>query len=200
MARKFAGGRLVVATHNPGKVREIEDLLRPFKVGAISAGALHLPEPEETESTFEGNARIKALSAARSSGCPALADDSGFCVDALLGAPGVYSADWAGPRKDFRRAMGMVHEGMAMAGVPESRAHFVCVLTMAWPDGHVEAFRGEVFGTTVWPPRGTHGFGYDPMFLPDGEPLTFGEMEPGKKHQISHRARAFEKLVKACFA
>lgn len=200
MQRKFTGERLVIATHNPGKVREIGDLLKPFKVQTLSAGSLRLAEPEETESTFEGNARIKALSAARGSGLPSLADDSGFCVDALLGAPGVYSADWAGPRKDFTRAMAMVHEGMTMAGVPESRAHFVCVLAMAWPDGHVAHFRGEVFGTTVWPPRGNHGFGYDPMFLPDGEPLTFGEMEPGKKHQMSHRARAFEKLVKACFA
>jgi XTP/dITP diphosphohydrolase len=200
MARAFAGGRLVIATHNPGKVREIGDLLRPFNVEAVSAGSLRLPEPEETESTFEGNARIKALSAARGSGSPALADDSGFCVDALTGAPGVYSADWAGPDKDFIRAMAMVHEGMTMAGVQESRAHFVCVLALAWPDGHVETFRGEVYGTTVWPPRGAYGFGYDPMFLPDGEALTFGEMEPGKKHEMSHRARAFEKLVKACFA
>jgi XTP/dITP diphosphohydrolase len=200
MARKFAGGRLVIATHNPGKVREIGDLLRPFAVEAVSAGSLHLPEPEETESTFEGNARIKAVSAARGSGLPSLADDSGFCVDALMGAPGVYSADWAGPRKDFGRAMAMVHEGLTLAKTPESRAHFVCVLAMAWPDGHVETFRGEVFGTTVWPPRGHRGFGYDPMFLPDGEALTFGEMEPGQKHAMSHRALAFDKLVKACFA
>jgi XTP/dITP diphosphohydrolase len=200
MTRKLAGGRIVIATHNPGKVREINDLLRPFAVEAVSAGSLSLPEPEETESTFEGNARIKALSAARRSGSPALADDSGFCVDALTGAPGVYSADWAGPNRDFTRAMAMVHEGLAMAGVQESRAHFVCVLALAWPDGRLETFRGEVCGTTVWPPRGHHGFGYDPMFLPDGETLTFGEMEPGKKHQMSHRARAFDKLVKACFA
>jgi XTP/dITP diphosphohydrolase len=200
MARKFAGGRLVIATHNPGKVREIGDLMRPFAVEAISAGALHLPEPEETESYFEGNARIKALSAARGANLPALADDSGFCVDALMGAPGVYSADWAGPRKDFARAMTMVQEGLTHAGVRESRAHFVCVLALAWPDGHVEMCRGEVFGATVWPPRGANGFGYDPMFLPDGEALTFGEMEPGAKHAMSHRAKAFAKLVKACFA
>jgi XTP/dITP diphosphohydrolase len=200
MARAFSGGRLVIATHNPGKGREISDLLRPFGVDAVSAGSLNLPEPEETESTFEGNCRIKALSAARLSGLPSLADDSGFCVDALMGAPGVYSADWAGPRKDFNRAMTMVQEGLTMAGVAESRAHFVCVLALGWPDGHMDLFRGEVFGTTVWPPRGHNGFGYDPMFLPDAEPLTFGEMEPARKHVMSHRARAFEKLVKACFA
>jgi XTP/dITP diphosphohydrolase len=199
MTRSFTGGRLVIATHNPGKVSEIGDLLRPYNVEAVSAGSLHLPEPEETESTFEGNARIKALSAAQRSGFPSLADDSGFCVDALMGAPGVYSADWAGPNKDFTRAMAMVHEGLGMAGVQESRAHFVCVLALAWPDGHLEIVRGEVYGTTVWPPRGNLGFGYDPMFLPDGETLTFGEMQPGAKHEMSHRARAFEKLVKACF-
>jgi XTP/dITP diphosphohydrolase len=199
MARRFAGGRLVVATHNPGKVREIRDLLRPFSVEPISAGELKLPEPEETESTFEGNARIKALSAARGSGLPALADDSGFCVAALMQAPGVYSADWAGPRKDFTRAMAMVHEGLMRAGVAQSRAHFVCVLAMAWPDDHVEIFRGEVYGHTVWPPRGANGFGYDPMFVPDGGVQTFGEMEPATKHEISHRARAFAQLVAACF-
>lgn len=199
MARRFSGGRLVIATHNPGKVREIDDLLRPFEVEAISAGTLKLAEPEETESTFEGNARIKALAATRGSGLPALADDSGFCVAALHQAPGVYSADWAGPRKDFSRAMAMVHEGLSRAGVAHSRAYFVCVLALAWPDGHLDLFRGEVFGHTVWPPRGLNGFGYDPMFVADGETLTFGEMEPAAKHAMSHRAKAFSQLVAACF-
>lgn len=198
MARRLNGGRLVIATHNAGKVREITHLLSPYSVEAVSAGMLRLPEPEETESNFEGNAKLKALHAAREAGLPALADDSGFCVEALLGAPGVYSADWAGPRKDFGRAMAMVHEGLTQSGVLKSRAWFVCVLALAWPDGHAELFRGEIHGRTAWPPRGARGFGYDPMFVPDGYSETFGEMEPEKKDAMSHRARAFQLLTAAC--
>jgi XTP/dITP diphosphohydrolase len=200
MARRFAGGRLVIATHNPGKVREIGALLRPYAVEAVSAGALGLPEPAETETSFEGNAAIKALAAARASGLPALADDSGFCVAALDGAPGVVSADWAGPAKDFAAAMARVWARMQETGAATSRAHFVCVLALGWPDGHCDLFRGEVHGRTQWPPRGTLGFGYDPMFVPDGETMTFGEMDPAAKAEQSHRARAFSELVAACFA
>lgn len=200
LARRLSGGPLVVATHNPGKVREINALLVPFGVEAISAAELNLAEPDETESSFDGNARIKALSAARASGLPALADDSGFCVDALFGAPGVYSANWAGPQRDFARAMAMVQDGLVLAGVTQSAAQFVCVLALAWPDGHVDLYRGQVSGRTVWPPRGDLGFGYDPMFQPDGETLTFGEMSPERKHAMSHRAHAFGQLVKACLA
>jgi XTP/dITP diphosphohydrolase len=198
MARKFSpGGKLVVATHNPGKLREIADLLRPYGVEALSAGAIGLPEPEENAPDFVGNARIKALAAATVSQLPALADDSGFCVAALDGAPGAHSARWAGPDKDFSRAMGRVHE--LIGGSAERRAWFVAVLCLAWPDGHTETFFGRVDGEAVWPPRGGHGFGYDPMFLPRGGTLTFGEMEPGEKHGVSHRARAFEQLAPACF-
>ncbi|HYM03653.1 MAG TPA: RdgB/HAM1 family non-canonical purine NTP pyrophosphatase [Stellaceae bacterium] len=198
MARKLAGSRLVIATHNRGKLAEIAALLAPFKVEVASAGALGLPEPEETGDTFEANAELKALAAAQASGLPALADDSGVVVPALRGAPGVYSARWAGPEKSFERAMALVEE--RLAGNPDRRAHFVAVLALAWPDGHIETFRGEAHGTLVWPPRGARGFGYDPMFVPTGGTLTFGEMEPEAKHRISHRAAAFEKLVAACFA
>ena len=197
MSRRFAGGDLVIASHNPGKVREIDELLRPFKAAAVSAGTLGLPEPEETGTTFEANAELKALAAARGSGKPALADDSGLCVAALGGDPGIYSARWAGPGKDFALAMRKVEDGLA--GKTDRRAFFVAALSLAWPDGHVETFRGEVHGTLVWPPRGTRGFGYDPMFLPTGRTLTFGEMDPDAKHAISHRAVAFRKLIEACF-
>jgi XTP/dITP diphosphohydrolase len=197
MSRRFAGGDLVIASHNPGKVREIDELLRPFKATAVSAGTLGLPEPEETGTTFEANAELKALAAARGSGKPALADDSGLCVVALGGDPGIYSARWAGPAKDFAMAMRKVED--ELAGKTDRRAFFVAALSLAWPDGHVETFRGEVHGTLVWPPRGARGFGYDPMFLPDGGALTFGEMEPQAKHAISHRAVAFRKLIDACF-
>jgi len=198
MARKLpAGGRLLVATHNTGKLREIADLLRPYGLEAVSAGALGLPEPEEIAPDFAGNARIKAVAAATASGLPALADDSGFCVAALEGAPGVHSARWAGPGKDFAAAMARVHE--QIGGGAERRAWFVAALCLAWPDGHTETFLGRVDGEAVWPPRGEHGFGYDPMFLPRGGALTFGEMAPGEKHQVSHRARAFAQLVAACF-
>lgn len=199
MARRFPGGRLVVATHNPGKVREINDLLRPFKVDAVSAGELGLPEPEETGTTFRANAELKALAAATASGLPALADDSGLSVAALGGDPGIYSARWAGEAKDFSVAMRKVHDLLQADGKDTSRAHFTCALTLAWPDGHVETFEGEIHGDLVWPPRGVHGFGYDPMFRADGHDITFGEMDPDEKHAISHRAVAFRQLIDACF-
>jgi XTP/dITP diphosphohydrolase len=197
MSRQFSGGELVIASHNPGKVCEIGDLLRPFKVTVQSVGALGLPEPEETGTTFEANAELKALAAAKGSGKPALADDSGLCVVALDGAPGIYSARWAGPTKDFAVAMQKVED--ELASKTDRRAFFVAALSLAWPDGHVETFRGEVHGTLVWPPRGTRGFGYDPIFLPEGGKQTFGEMDPNAKHAISHRAAAFRKLIAACF-
>jgi XTP/dITP diphosphohydrolase len=199
MARRFPGGRLVVATHNPGKVREINDLLRPFDVDAVSAGELGLPEPEETGTTFAANAELKALAAATASGLPALADDSGLSVAGLGGDPGIYSARWAGPGKDFGVAMHKIHDLLAAKGQDGSRAHFTCALTLAWPDGHVETFVGEVHGDLVWPPRGLNGFGYDPMFRADGYEITFGEMDPDEKHAISHRAVAFRQLIDACF-
>lgn len=197
------GTRLVVASHNPGKVREIEDLVAPFGLDVISAGALALPEPEETETTFAGNARLKAHAAAAGAGLPALADDSGLEVAALGGAPGIYSARWAGRSKDFAAAMAKVADEVSAQGswpVAGPRANFTCALCLAWPGGGAHVFEGKVFGTLVWPPRGHRGFGYDPMFLADGETLTFGEMEPEQKHAISHRARAFELFVRACLA
>jgi XTP/dITP diphosphohydrolase len=195
MARRLAGGRLVIATHNAGKLLEIGDLLKPFGIDVVGAGALGLPEPEETGTSFEANAELKAR-AATASGLPALADDSGLEVAALDGAPGIYSARWAGPRRDFGHAMALVEE--RLAGESDRRARFIAVLTLAWPDGHVETFRGEVAGHLVFPPRGTRGFGYDPIFLPEGGDLTFGEMDPAAKHRISHRAVAFAKLAAAC--
>ncbi|MBX3494836.1 MAG: RdgB/HAM1 family non-canonical purine NTP pyrophosphatase [Parvibaculum sp.] len=199
MTRKLAGGRLVVASHNPGKVREIGDLLAPFGIETVSAAELGLPEPEETGATFRENAELKALAAARAASLPALADDSGLCVDALNGAPGIYSARWAGPTKDFDFAMEKLRRGMLETGPVDTRAHFICGLALAWPDGHVEYFEGRVDGELVWPPRGQKGFGYDPIFVADGHDITFGEMEPEKKHGISHRAHAFRQLVDACF-
>lgn len=202
MTRKLQPGtRLVVASHNPGKIREINDLIRPFGLSAVSAGELGISEPEETETTFVGNARLKALHSALASGLPALSDDSGLEVDALGGAPGVYSARWAGAAKDFNYAMQRVESELQakFAADPESRrANFTAVLCLAWPDGETEVFEGKVFGHLVWPPRGDQGFGYDPMFLPDGEDLTFGEMDVDVKHAISHRARAFALFVSAC--
>ena len=192
-----SGARLVLASHNQGKLREIFEMLAPLGVEVISAGGLGLPEPDETEDTFEGNARIKALAAATASGLPALSDDSGFCVGALGGAPGVVSALWAGPGRDFAPAMARVRR--EMGDNPDHRAWFVSVLCLAWPDGHTECFEGRVDGTVVWPPRGEQGFGYDPMFLPEGGRLTYGEMDQGEKHATSHRARAFAQLVKTCF-
>lgn len=197
MPRRFDGDRLVIATHNQGKVEEITALLSRFAVGAVSAGALGLPEPEETGDSFEANAVLKATAAVSASGLPALADDSGLVVPALGGAPGIHSARWAGPAKDFRLAMTRVQRELRDC---DRSAFFVAVLALAWPDGGVEWFRGEVAGHLVWPPRGERGFGYDPMFVPaDGGAQTFGEMDPAEKHQISHRARAFAKLAEACF-
>jgi XTP/dITP diphosphohydrolase len=197
-ARKFTGDRLVIATHNPGKLVEISELLSPFGIAVLGAAALGLPEPEETGATFAANAELKARAAAEASKLPALADDSGLVVPALDGAPGVYSARWAGAERDFGHAMARVEQ--ELAGKQDRRAHFVAALALAWPDGYVDTFRGEVHGALTWPPRGERGFGYDPMFVPDGETLTFGEMEPAKKHAMSHRAAAFGKLVAACFA
>jgi XTP/dITP diphosphohydrolase len=197
-------GRVVIATHNKGKLVEMRELLAPHGVEAVSAGELNLPEPEETGTSFAANARIKAEAAAFAAGLPAIADDSGLVVDALDGAPGIYSARWAGATKDFRRAMERVEAGLRErdAFTPAQRtAHFVSVLCVAWPDGHREEFEGRVDGTLVWPPRGERGFGYDPMFLPDGFDLTFGEMSAEQKHglpPLSHRARAFLKLAEAC--
>ncbi len=197
MPRRLADKRLIIASHNPGKVREIAALLAPFGVEVVSAAALGLPEPDETGTTFEANAALKARAAARRSALPALADDSGLCVPAIGGAPGIYSARWAGPEKDFLWAMEKVEA--ALGGKEDRRAFFVAALALAWPDDHVEIFRGEVHGRLVWPPRGDRGFGYDPIFVPEGHTLTFGEMEPAAKHAISHRAAAFAKLIDACF-
>lgn len=196
--RRFDSEKLVVASHNAGKVREINDLLQPFSINVVSAGELDLPEPVEDGDTFIANAKIKALASASASGFPALADDSGMAVTALGGAPGIYSARWAGPEKDFDHAMERVHN--ALADTMDRSAQFVCALCLAWPDGHTEVFEGTVGGTLVWPGRGNNGFGYDPMFLPHGYDITFGEMDPQAKHAISHRAIAFQKMVGACFA
>lgn len=205
MARKFEGGKLVIASHNPGKVREIAELLAPFGADVISAGELGLPEPVEDGATFIANAKIKALAAAQASGHMALADDSGLCVHALNDDPGVYSARWAknddgSPGKDFQVAMKKVEDALNAAGTDDRSAHFACALTLAWPDGHSESFEGQVHGAMVWPPRGDKGFGYDPTFVPDGHTTTFAEMEPQAKHTMSHRANAFKQLVAACFA
>jgi XTP/dITP diphosphohydrolase len=194
--RRFAGDRLVVASHNRGKIDEITELLARFGIAAVAAAALGLPEPEETGDSFEANAALKARAAAAASGLPALADDSGLVVPALDGSPGIYSARWAGAAKDFRIAMARVEREL---GDRDRDAVFVAVLALAWPEGHVELFRGEAPGRLIWPPRGDKGFGYDPMFVPAGGRLTFGEMDPARKHRISHRARAFAKLVEGCF-
>ena len=197
MARRLPpGARLVLATHNPGKLAEIDALLRPHAVAAVSTGALGLAEPVEDAPDFVGNARIKALAAARASGLPALADDSGFCVAGLSGAPGVLSARWAGPAKDFGLAMTRVQAELGAAG--DRRAWFVSALCLGWPDGRTDSFVGTVHGLATWPPRGGHGFGYDPMFIPSGHGRTFGELPPAEKHAASHRARAFEQLAAAC--
>jgi XTP/dITP diphosphohydrolase len=195
--RRLEGGRLVLATHNAGKVREVADLLAPWGFELVSAGALGLPEPAETDETFVGNARIKALAAARAAALPALADDSGFCVAALDGAPGVRTADWAETPtgRDYAIAMAKVEKLARHAG--DRRGKFCCALVLAWPDGQTEEFLGEAHGRWVWPPRGTRGFGFDPMFVPDGEHETFGEMDPARKHAISHRAAAFRLLAEA---
>ncbi len=203
-SRKLSPGRLVAATHNPGKVKELSDLLSGAGFLVASAGELGLPEPEETEDTFRGNAELKALAAARAAGLPALSDDSGLACDGLAGAPGVYSARWAGPGKDFRAAMQKVEDGLRAEatadGEVDRRASFICVLALAWPDGHVESFEGVVRGQLVWPPRGEHGFGYDPIFVPEGETETFGEMTVDRKLPLTHRALAFAKLRAALLA
>jgi XTP/dITP diphosphohydrolase len=201
-------GRVVIATHNPGKLVEMRDLLAPYGIEAVSADELKLPEPEETGKTFAANARIKAQAAAQAAGLTAFADDSGLAVDALGGAPGIFSARWGGPEKDFRLAMNTVQTELVAIGATapdQRRARFVAALCLAWPDGHVEEFEATVEGTLVWPPRGTRGFGYDPMFKPDGFAETFGEMSAEQKHGLppkgqglSHRARAFMLLAQTC--
>jgi XTP/dITP diphosphohydrolase len=189
------GSHLVVASHNQGKVREIKALLGPHGIQPISAGSLGLPEPEETGVTFAANAELKAYASAKGSGHAALADDSGLCVDALDGAPGIYSARWAGPTKDFRIAMTRIHDELRHKGLTTSAAKFVCALCVAMPSGASCTFEGEVHGSLVFPPRGDHGFGYDPIFIADGMEDTFAEIDPAKKHAMSHRAKAFEKLL-----
>lgn len=196
MTRRFSAPRLVVASHNAGKVREIADLLAPFAIDIVSAAELNLPEPEETGDTFTANALLKAEEAVQGSGLPALADDSGLAVEALDGAPGLYSARWAGPERDFQMAMALVQEKLGQT--PNRRAYFISVLALAWPDGHTECFEGRVHGDLIWPPRGDKGFGYDPMFLLDGYDMTFGEMNYDEKQRISHRAVAFQKLIDGC--
>jgi XTP/dITP diphosphohydrolase len=209
MTRRLERGmRLVVASHNAGKVREIRELVAPHGLAVVSAGEMGLPEPEETGSTFVANAELKAVAAAQGSGLPALSDDSGIEVEALGGAPGIYSARWAGEGKDFMAAMSRIERLLQERGAttPEKRkAHFVSALCVAWPDGHLEEVEARADGTLVWPPRGTAGFGYDPAFLPDGHTRTFGEMSSIEKHGLpplglglSHRARAFVKLAEIC--
>jgi XTP/dITP diphosphohydrolase len=202
MSRKFAGGTLVLATHNRGKLEEIEDLLQPFGVSVVSAGDLGLPEPAETENSFVGNARIKAHAASSATGLPALADDSGITIDALGGDPGVRTADWAETAggRDFGMAMRLTWDKLeaARASYPR-RAQFRCTLVLAWPDGHDEVFEGVMPGQIVWPMRGDQGHGYDPIFQPDGHLVTFGEMDRWEKNRISHRADAFRKLIVECF-
>ena len=206
--RRLTSNRLVVATHNPGKLAEMRELLAPYGIAAISAGALALAEPDENGMTFAENACIKAVAAASAAALPALADDSGLVVEALDGEPGIHSARWAGPDRDFRRAMETIEQQLRQRGATTAerrRAQFVSALCLAWPDGHTEQFEARVAGTLVWPPRGERGFGYDPMFLPDGQQRTFGEMSSEVKHGLpprgkglSHRARAFLKLAEAC--
>lgn len=195
--RRFAGGELVVASHNKGKIVEIEALLAGRPVKLLGAGDIGLAEPEETGSTYAANAMLKARAAVAASGKPALADDSGISVSALGGDPGIFSARWAGPDRDFGMAMQKVQD--ALGDNPDRRATFVSMLALAWPDGHVELFKGTVDGTLIWPPRGTNGFGYDPMFVPDGYTQTFGEMTPEEKEKLSHRARSMKLLLDACF-
>ncbi len=198
MAPAFQARRIVAATHNGGKLRELQTLLAPYGLDLVSAADLALPEPDEIAPDFAGNARLKALAATTAANLPALADDSGFCTAALNGAPGVLSARWAGPARDFADAMARVHE--ATRGAPDRRAWFVCTLCLAQPDGHTATFLGRVEGTHTWPPRGTRGFGYDPIFIPRGSRLTYGEMDPAEKHATSHRARAMEAFAAACLA
>lgn len=200
MARRLTEKRIVVASHNAGKVREINELLHPFGLEAVSAADLNLPEPEETEDSFIGNALLKARAAARASGLPALSDDSGLAVDALDGAPGIHSARYAGPDRDFDYAMARLNRDMTASGRPERTARFICALALVWPDGEEVAFEGKVEGEITFPPRGGHGFGYDPVFQPLGHSISFGEMDPAKKHGMSHRADAFRQLIAACLS
>ena len=197
MIRRLSPGRLVAATHNKGKVSELTDLFAPLGFEVVSAIELDLPEPEETEATFAGNAILKARAAAEATGAPALSDDSGLSVTALGGAPGIYSARWAGEPRDFGTAMEKAQRDLDDIGATDRSAKFVCALAIVWPDGHAEVFEGEVHGELTWPPRGDKGFGYDPVFVAEGESITFGEMEPALKHAMSHRARAVEKLKAA---
>lgn len=202
MTRKFTGDRLLVATHNQGKLEEIAHLLEPYGVEVVGAAEMNLPEPEETETTFAGNARIKAHAAAKATGLPALSDDSGIEIDALDGAPGVYTADWAETPsgRDFVMAMTRAHDELEARNAPYPRsARFCCTLVLAWPDGHDEVFPGVMPGQIVWPLRGDQGHGYDPVFQPDGYDQTFGEMDRWEKNKISHRADAFRKFVAGCF-
>jgi len=202
MTRKFTGDQILVATHNAGKLQEMTELFAPFGVTVKGAAEMNLGEPEETENTFIGNARIKARAAVAATGLPALADDSGIEVEALDNAPGVYTADWAetGQGRDFMMAMTRANDEITAKGPDAPRtAQFRCTLVLAWPDGHDEVFEGVMPGQLVWPIRGAHGFGYDPMFIADGYAQTFGEMEASAKHAISHRAQAFKKLLSACF-
>lgn len=198
MPRRFTESKLVIASHNQGKVREIGALLRPFDIDVVSVGEIDLPEPEETEHSFIGNADLKARAAAMASGLPALADDSGLACTALDGAPGIYSARWGGKTKNFDLAMSRVHR--SLADKEDKSAAFICALSLVWPDGHAETFEGRVEGHIVEPGRGANGFGYDPIFVPTGATMTFGEMDPDAKHAISHRADAFNQLVAACFS
>ena len=198
--RTFADDTLVLATHNQGKLREIKELLADRQIEVLSAATLGLDEPEETETSFTSNARLKARAAAQATSLPALADDSGLVVEALNGDPGIYSARWAGPEKDFAMAMQLVEQKLAESGSDDRRAHFICSLSLVWPDGFDVTVEGRVDGTLVWPPRGSNGFGYDPMFIADGYDQTFGEMDPALKHAIGHRADAFDQLLRACFA
>jgi XTP/dITP diphosphohydrolase len=189
------GDRLLIASHNEGKVRELAELFAPYGIGCVSAASLDLPEPEESGATFAENAKLKAEAAATAAGMLALSDDSGLEVAALDGAPGIHSARWGGPDRDFSLAMARVHRELEASGVTDARANFICALALAAPDGAAQAFEGKVFGTLVWPPRGTKGFGYDPIFVPDGYNATFGEMEREFKNRLSHRTRAFEQLM-----
>ena len=201
--RAFTGDKLIVASHNKGKLVEIAELIERFGVTPVGADELGLPEPEETGETFIANAELKALAAATKAGLPALADDSGLAVDALDGAPGIYSARWAqtpSGARDFDFGMHKLETALAQKPDAPRTARFICALSLAWPDGHAESFEGKVEGSLVWPMRGKNGFGYDPIFLPKGGDLTFGEMDPAVKHAISHRADAFTQLVEACFA
>jgi len=197
--RLFTEDTLVIATHNAGKMREIKALFSGFGINILSASELGLDEPDETDTSFIGNALLKARAAAMSAGQPALADDSGLCVTALDGAPGIYSARWAGPKRDFSLAMTAVETALAKTGNGDSGAEFVCALALVWPDGDEVCVEGRVKGQITFPPRGKHGFGYDPIFQPDGYQISFGEMDPDAKHAISHRADAFAQLLARCF-